>query len=150
MTVKWQRDDFTITDDFSALDITLIHDFLRHSYWAKEIPRETVVRSLEHSICFGMFYKDKQIGFCRVVTDCATFAYLADVFVMETFRAQGLGKWLVDCVLAHPDLQGLRRWMLSTLDAHWLYEKHNFVPLKHPDWFMEIAKPNIYLNDKND
>jgi len=150
MTVKWQRDDFTITDDFSALDITLIHDFLRHSYWAKEIPRETVVRSLEHSICFGMFYKDKQIGFCRVVTDCATFAYLADVFVMETFRAQGLGKWLVDCVLAHPDLQGLRRWMLSTLDAHWLYEKNNFVPLKHPDWFMEIAKPNIYLNDKND
>jgi len=150
MTVKWQRDDFTITDDFSALDITLIHDFLRHSYWAKEIPRETVVRSLEHSICFGMFYKDNQIGFCRVVTDCATFAYLADVFVIETFRAQGLGKWLVDCVLAHPDLQGLRRWMLSTLDAHWLYEKHNFVPLKHPDWFMEIAKPNIYLNDKND
>ncbi len=149
MPMRWQQGDFIISDDYAALDITLVHNFLRHSYWAKEISRETVVRALENSICFGLFYKAEQIGFCRVVTDCATFAYLADVFVIETFRGQGLGKWLVDCVLQHPELQGLRRWMLATLDAHWLYEKHDFVPLKHPEWFMEIAKPDIYLKENS-
>ena len=149
MTVRWQHNGFIISDDYAAIDLTLVHNFLRYSYWAKEIPRETVVRSLENSLCFGLFYKDDQIGFCRVVTDRATFAYLADVFIIETFRGQGLGKWLVDCVLQHPELQGIRRWMLATLDAHWLYEKNDFVPLKHPEWFMEIAKPDMYLKEKN-
>lgn len=149
MVATWRQDDFWVTDDYAALDITLIHDFLRHSYWAEEIPRETVVRSLENSICFGLFHNNEQIGFCRVVSDLATFAYLADVFVIERFRGRGLGKWLIDCVLQHEELQGLRRWMLATLDAHWLYEKHDFVPLKHPEWFMEIAKPDMYLNLKD-
>lgn len=144
----WQKNAFTISDDHTRLNISLIHQFLSESYWAKEIPKETVVRSIQHSVCFGLYHKAEQIGFCRVITDHATFAYLADVFIIEAFRNQGLGSWLIACVLEHPDLQGLRRWMLATLDAHGVYEQQGFVPLKHPEWFMEIARPDLYQEEK--
>lgn len=143
--MQWSRNEYTITDEHAALDMTLIHDFLRGSYWAKGIPREIVARAMENSLCFGLFHNGKQIGFGRVVTDRATFAYLADVFLIDSYRGRGLGKWLISCVLEHPELQGLRRWLLATLDAHGLYRQHGFVPLRNPERFMEINPPDIYL-----
>lgn len=143
--MKWSRNEYTVTDEHAALDIALIHDFLRGSYWAKAIPRETVTRAVENSLCFGLFHNGKQIGFGRVVTDRATFAYLADVFVIDSYRGRGLGKWLISCVLEHPGLQGLRRWLLATVDAHGLYRQYGFVPLRNPERFMEINPPDIYL-----
>lgn len=143
--MKWQQGEFTVTDCREDLDIEMIHDFLCiESYWAKRIPRATVEKSLNHSLCFGLFNARKQIGFARVVSDYATFAYLADVFVVPDFRGHGLGKWLISCILTHPELQGLRRWMLATLDAHGLYEHNGFVALRKPEWFLEIHNPNIY------
>ena len=143
--MKWSRNEYTVTDEHAALDIALIHDFLRGSYWAKAIPREIVTRALENSLCFGLFHNDKQIGFGRIVTDRTTFAYLADVFVIDSYRGRGLGKWLISCVLEHPELQGLRRWLLATVDAHGLYRHHGFVPLRNPERFMEINPPDLYL-----
>ena len=143
--MNWQQEEFTITDDRGSLDLSLIHDFLRTSYWAKGIPKEIVVKALENSLCFGVFHQSRQVGFGRVVTDRATFAYLADVFVIEGYRGRGLGKWLVACVREHPELQGLRRWLLATADAHELYRQHGFAPLGKPDRMMEIVDPEIYL-----
>ncbi|MCW5600973.1 GNAT family N-acetyltransferase [Nitrosomonas sp.] len=143
--MKWQQGDFTVTDNREDLDIEVIHGFLcRESYWAEHIPRATVEKAMAHSLCFGLYHADKQIGFARAVSDHATFAYLADVFVLSDYRGRGLGKWLVSCILIHPELQGLRRWMLATLDAHGLYERNGFVPLRHPEWFLEIHYPDIY------
>ncbi|MCW5599321.1 MAG: GNAT family N-acetyltransferase [Nitrosomonas sp.] len=143
--MKWQQGDFTVTDNREDLDIEVIHGFLcRESYWAEHIPRATVEKAMAHSLCFGLYHADKQIGFARAVSDHATFAYLADVFVLSDYRGRGLGKWLVSCILIHPELQGLRRWMLATLDAHGLYEQNGFVPLRHPEWFLEIHYPDIY------
>ena len=145
--MQWSRNEYTVTDEHAALDIALIHDFLSGSYWAKAIPREIVTRALENSLCFGLFHNGKQIGFGRIVTDRATFAYLADVFVIDSYRGLGLGKWLISCVLEHPELQGLRRWLLATLDAHGLYQQYGFVPLRNPARFMEINDPDIYLRE---
>lgn len=143
--MKWQQGDFTVTDNREDLDIEVIHGFLcRESYWAEHIPRATIEKAMAHSLCFGLYHADKQIGFARAVSDHATFAYLADVFVLSDYRGRGLGKWLVSCILMHPELQGLRRWMLATLDAHGLYEQNGFVPLRHPEWFLEIHYPDIY------
>ena len=142
--MNWQQGEFTIGNERAALDVALIHQFLHGSYWAKGIPREIVERSLENSLCFGVFHQDRQVGFGRVVTDRATFAYLADVFVIETHRGRGLGKWLVACVLEHPELQGLRRWLLATADAHALYRQFGFMPLSKPDRMMEKLDPEIY------
>ncbi|SFM19009.1 Acetyltransferase (GNAT) domain-containing protein [Nitrosomonas nitrosa] len=143
--MKWQQGDFTVTDNREDLDIEVIHGFLcRESYWAEHIPRATVEKAITHSLCFGLYHAGKQIGFARAVSDHATFAYLADVFVLSDYRGRGLGKWLVSCILIHPELQGLRRWMLATLDAHRLYEQNGFVPLRHPEWFLEIHYPDIY------
>ncbi|PTR00662.1 acetyltransferase (GNAT) family protein [Nitrosomonas nitrosa] len=143
--MKWQQGDFTVTDNREDLDIEVIHGFLcRESYWAEHIPRATVEKAMAHSLCFGLYHAGKQIGFARAVSDHATFAYLADVFVLSDYRGRGLGKWLVSCILIHPELQGLRRWMLATLDAHGLYEQNGFVPLRHPEWFLEIHYPDIY------
>ncbi|CAE6516413.1 MAG TPA: N-acetyltransferase [Nitrosomonas nitrosa] len=143
--MKWQQGDFTVTDNREDLDIEVIHGFLcRESYWAEHIPRATVEKAITHSLCFGLYHAGKQIGFARAVSDHATFAYLADVFVLSDYRGRGLGKWLVSCILIHPELQGLRRWMLATLDAHGLYEQNGFVPLRHPEWFLEIHYPDIY------
>lgn len=137
--------DLFISTNKSLLDRTLIHQFLsERSYWAKGIPVETVNRSVENSLCFGIYQAGQQAGFARVVSDFATFAWLADVFIVESARGQGLGKKFVPAILAHPQLQGLRRFLLGTLDAHGLYTKFGFEPIKQVDRFMEIHNPDPY------
>jgi GNAT superfamily N-acetyltransferase len=142
--MEWTRDGFTVSDDPARLDRDVIERFLTESYWAKNIPSTTLDRSLRNSLCFTLLEGERQIGFARVVSDRATFAYLMDVFVLPEFRRRGLAKWLVTCALGHPELQGLRRWMLGTRDAHGLYSKLGFTPLKRPDTFMERHDPNVY------
>jgi len=139
-----RRGGFSISTDESKLDRGLVHEFLRGSYWAKGIPRATADRSIENALNFGVYEGGRQIGFARVITDRATFAYLSDVFVLEPHRGRALGTWLMEVVLAHPDLQGLRRWMLATHDAHGLYRKVGFTGLSHPEHFMELVFPDIY------
>jgi len=141
---EWRREGFTISTDPDRLDRPLIHEFLAGSYWGKGIPRETVDRSIEGALCFGLYEDGRQVGFARVITDGATFAYLADVFVLESHRGRGLAAWLMETILAHPDLQGLRRWMLLTRDAHPLYRKVGFTELAHPERVMEMTFPGIY------
>jgi GNAT superfamily N-acetyltransferase len=145
--MEWKQGEFTITDRREDLDVEIIHNFLRESYWAKGIPRVLVEKGINNSLCFGLYRNAKQVGFGRVISDYATFAYLSDVFVVPAFRGRGLGKWLVSCVMAHPELQGLRRWLLATLDAHGLYEQNGFVALRRPDVFMEINDPDIYQRE---
>ena len=141
---EWRKEEFTISTDRSKLDRKAIHEFLTVSYWATGIPREVVDRSIEGSLCFGIFEGEKQVGFARVITDKATFAYLADVYVLESHRGRGLAAWLMECILAHPELQALRRWMLVTRDAHPLYQKSGFRELAHPERIMEMTFPGIY------
>lgn len=140
----WKRGDYTISTDTERLDFKVVHGFLETSYWAKGIPARVVRRSIKHSRCFGLYKGATQVGFARVVTDRATFAYRDDVFVVAAHRGRGLSKWLIEVVLAHPDLQGLRRWMLATADAHGLYRKFGFKELKSPAHFMERHEPNVY------
>ena len=147
--VSRNRDGFAVSTDPKHLDLDCIHGYSRRSYWSAEIPRELVARSLEHSLNFGLFEGapgagGKQIGFARVVTDTATFAWLGDVFVLEDFRGRGLSKWLLQCVMAHPHLQGLRRFLLATRDAHGLYRQSGFKALAAPDTMMEVFKPGLY------
>jgi GNAT superfamily N-acetyltransferase len=137
MTREWRRGEYLISTDRSLLDLQVIHGYLSTSYWAAGVPEEVVGRSIENSFNFGVYRDEEQVGFARVVTDRATFAYLADVFVLEAHRGQGLGKWLVEVILSHPDLQGLRRWMLATRDAHDLYRRYAFTELARPAIFME-------------
>jgi GNAT superfamily N-acetyltransferase len=144
MPDEWRRDDYLISTDNTLLDLPTIHGFLTASYWAAGIPLDIVRRSIEHSLAFGLYHRDRQIGFARVITDRATFAYLADVFVLETYRGQGLGHWLVVTILAHPELQGLRRWTLATRDAHALYRSAGFTPLQAPERWMERHFPDVY------
>ena len=129
--------EYAVTTDPSRLDLDAIHGFLKASYWARGVPRGVVERSVENSLCFGLYRGEEQAGFARVTTDRATFAYLADVFVLEGHRGRGLGKWLVEVVLSHPELRGLRRWMLATADAHGLYRGYGFRELGKPGIFME-------------
>jgi GNAT superfamily N-acetyltransferase len=137
-----RRGDFLISTDPARLDMPLIHDFLvNRSYWAQGRPPEVVRRSLANSLCFGLYDGKRQIGLARVVTDRATFAWLCDVFVLEDYRGQGLAKWLIQRVLAHPDLQGLRRVLLATRDAHGLYQRYGFAPLEDATRFLEIFRP---------
>jgi GNAT superfamily N-acetyltransferase len=141
---EWTRDGLAISTDRSRLDRKAIHEFLAGSYRAKGIPRDVVDRSIDNALCFGLYDGARQVGFARVITDSATFAYLADVFVLESHRGRGLATWLMEAILAHPDLQGLRRWMLVTRDAHPLYRKLGFRELAHPERIMEMTFPNIY------
>jgi GNAT superfamily N-acetyltransferase len=133
------------------LDVAVIHDFLTNSYWSPGIPRETVVRAIDGSLNFGLYRdvhgKSEQIGFARVVTDGATFAYIADVFILPDFRGAGLATWLVTAALTHPALHGMRRVLLATKDAHAVYARVGFVPLARPERFMEINRPDIYRAD---
>jgi GNAT superfamily N-acetyltransferase len=134
-----------ISDDKARLDRPFIHRFLsQHSYWATDVPMEVVDRSIEHSLCFGLYKAGRQIGFARAVTDFATFAWLADVFIAEEERGSGYGKKLVAGILAHPGLQGLRRMMLGTRDAHTLYGQFGFTALKYPERFMEMTPETRY------
>jgi N-acetylglutamate synthase-like GNAT family acetyltransferase len=137
---------FLISTDRSKLDIDVIHRFLARSYWAEGIPRETVMRSIENSLCFGVYDNAHQIGFARAITDFATYAYVADVFILEPYRERGLGKELMASIMAHPDLQGLRRWSLGTRDAQGLYAQFGFkaVVNTRARTEMEIVDPEIY------
>jgi GNAT superfamily N-acetyltransferase len=137
---------YEISTDPARLDIDAIHAFLTRSYWSPGIARATVARAIENSLCFGVFWQGQQVGFARMVTDKTTFAYLCDVYVLEAHRGHGVSKQLMEHVMKHPDLQGLRRMMLATRDAHGLYAQFGFTPLSAPDRIMEILKPNIYLS----
>jgi GNAT superfamily N-acetyltransferase len=141
---EWSRGEFVISTDRARLDVAVVHHLLSHSYWSPGIPLDVVRRSIEHSLPFGLYRGTEQVGFARVTTDFTTFGYLADVILAESVRGLGLGTWLMETVFSHPDLQGFRRWMLATRDAHGLYAKFGFVPLKSPELFMEKWDPEIY------
>jgi ribosomal protein S18 acetylase RimI-like enzyme len=143
--LSYQNDDFTVVTDPSKLDVAAIHAYLSRAYWSEGIPRRIVERAIANSMCFGLFKGKEQIGLARVVTDRATYAYLCDVYVLEEFRGKGLGVWLMECVMSHPDLQGLRRFSLATRDAHGLYRKFGFDELRKPQSQMEIVHHDIYL-----
>ncbi|MEO8404693.1 MAG: GNAT family N-acetyltransferase [Chitinophagaceae bacterium] len=136
--------EFTLSTDKSILDIPFIHQYLTRSYWAEDIPVETVKKSIDGSLCFGMYHGDQQIGFARVITDGAVFAYLADVFIDEAWRGRGLSKWLMKVIMSHESVQGLRRFMLATRDAHGLYKQFGFSALTFTDRWMQVHKPDIY------
>jgi GNAT superfamily N-acetyltransferase len=146
MALSWHRegDEFEISTDAARVDVAAVHSFLTNSYWAAGIPLETVAQSIQNSLCFGIYRGQEQIGFARVITDRATFAYLADVFVLAAFRGRGLAKWLMQCILSHPGLQGLRRWSLITRDAHGLYQEFGFQQLRTPERWMEKHDPEVY------
>lgn len=137
---QWRRGEFFISTDEGLLDLGAVEGFLRKSYWASGRSAETVRRSIKNSLAFGLYDGHRQIGFARVVTDCATFAWLADVFVDEEFRGHGLGTWLIETIVSHEDLQGLRRWMLATKDAHGLYRKFGFEGVEGSEVFMEMLE----------
>jgi len=141
---EWRRGDFLISTDRARLDRSVIHEFLKSSYWAPQVPRATVDRSIDNALCFGVYEGSRQVGFARIISDFATFAYLADVFILESHRGRGLSVWLMETIRNHPDLQNLRRWMLATRDAHGLYRKSGFASLSHPERMMEIVDPDVY------
>src|ERR1700685_2682174 len=157
---EYLRGEFLVSRGLARLRVDVVYEFRPNCYWAKEIPREVVQRSIEHALCFGVYEnvspglaRDakhgaaadlKQVGFARVITDFATIAYLGDVFVLETHRGRGLGEWLMQCIVAHPELQGLRRWILTTRDAHGLYSQVGFTPVKWPERFMELFQADVY------
>jgi GNAT superfamily N-acetyltransferase len=144
MTDSWERGDYSISSDRARLNLDLIHEFLsHHTYWATGRSLEVVQRSIENSLPFGIYQGDDQVGFARVVTDYATFAWIADVFVLPQHRGRGLAKWLMEVMLDHPKLQGFRRWVLSTKDAHGVYERFGFIKLHRPDRWMERPDPNM-------
>jgi GNAT superfamily N-acetyltransferase len=172
VALEYRRGDFVISTDRERVSLDVVHGFLTNCYWAKGIPRAVVARSIEHSLCFGIYDEsplfgstqgrrlakearplDKlmvghgaptQVGFARVVSDLATVAYLGDVFVLESHRGRGLSKWLMECVVEHPALQNLRRWILLTRDAHGLYSQFGFTPLKASERYMELHRPDVY------
>jgi GNAT superfamily N-acetyltransferase len=147
MIVEVRNGPYRITTDSAQFDLDAIHAYLTVSYWAEGIPRVTVVRSIEHSLCFGVLAGKKQIGLARVVTDRATFAYIGDVYILEAYQGQGLGKWLMATIVAHPDLQGLRRWILATQDAHGLYRRFGFTDLIDSPRYMERRDIVSYRDD---
>jgi GNAT superfamily N-acetyltransferase len=141
---EWRRGEFTISTDRARLDLKRIHEFLStRTYWAQGRSPEVVRRSIEGSLPFGLYHGERLAGFARVVTDYATFAWLADVFILEEFRGRGLGHWLVETILAHPELQGFRRWVLATKDAHEIYRRFGFQDLKRPERWMERPDPKM-------
>ena len=143
--MEYHRGDFAISTSRERLNLDVIHEFLTNCYWAKGIPREVVARSIENALCFGVYDgTGAQVGFARVISDFATIAYVGDVFVLETHRGRGLGKWLMQCITQHPALQNLRRWILTTRDAHGLYAQMGFAAVKRPERFMEIHRPDVY------
>lgn len=141
---EFYREDYLISTDPSRLDLHWIHNYLANeAYWSRGIPFNVFQRSIENSLCFGLYLQDKQIGFARVISDYATYSYLGDVFVAQNYRGQGLGKWLLKCILNFPELQDLRRWMLVTSNAHGLYEQQGFKRLQHPENVLEIVAQKL-------
>lgn len=144
-TETWFADGYEITNDRARIDVSAVHRYLSEdSYWAKNIPFEIVERAIQHSLCFAMLRGGELAGFARVTSDHATVAYLGDVFILPAHRGKGLSKWLMESITAHPELQGLRRWMLATADAHGLYAPFGFAPLKAPVRWMEKHDPDVY------
>jgi GNAT superfamily N-acetyltransferase len=141
--MEYRKERYLISTDPARLDLTAICALLARAYWAQGRSRETIARSLQGSLCFGLYDGTRQIGLARVITDCATFAYLCDVYVDEAYRGQGLGTWLVEVVAGHPDLQGLRRFLLATRDAHSLYRRFGFDELRTPERWMEKSGPVV-------
>lgn len=136
---------YTISTDKSLLDVSMIFNYLsKESYWAKGISENVVRRSIEHSLCFGVYIENKQVGFARIISDFATYAYLADVFLLQDYRGKGLSKRLMETIVDHQDLQGLRRWALATADAHGLYARYGFTPIAKPERWMEKHNPTAY------
>jgi len=151
LTYELTSGDYTVSDDSTRIDLEYVHAFLTQSYWSPGIPREVVERGIENSLTLGVYdASDSQCGFGRVITDRATYAYIADVFVDDRERGKGLGKLLMRAIMSHPDLQGLRRWSLATRDAHGLYRQFGFREMAHPEWFMEIADPDVYKRGQSD
>ncbi|MTI27994.1 GNAT family N-acetyltransferase [Fulvivirga kasyanovii] len=149
--IESTKGDFLISTDKARLDIEAIHDFLsRESGWSNGIPLERVKLSIENSLAIGMYDRDKLIGFARVISDFSTIAYLGDVFVLKTYRGMGLSKWLMQFIMEHPNLQGLRRWILLTDTAPWLYKKYGFEPLKKTELYMEKHNPDVYRVNNGD
>jgi ribosomal protein S18 acetylase RimI-like enzyme len=142
--IEAERDGYTVSTDRSRLDLTAMHRFLSTSYWSPGLPLEVLTRAVAGSLCFGLYDGREQVGFARVITDRATFAYLCDVYVLEGHRGRGLGRWLLEIVARHPFLQGLRRFVLVTRDAHGLYERFGFRPLARPEGYMELHRPDVY------
>jgi GNAT superfamily N-acetyltransferase len=141
----YNLNDYRISTDRSELDLGVIHHYLsEESYWAMGIPFVTLKKAIDHSLNFGVYHQNKQIGFARLVTDYATFAYLCDVFILEEHRGKGISKWLMKIINEHPELQGFRRWVLLTRDAHGLYAQHNWSAIKTPDRYMERHFPDVY------
>ena len=142
---EWTRGDLTVSTDRERLDLDAIHGFLVSSYWAAGMPRADLEQAVRNSLVFGVYDGAKQVGFARAITDLATYAYLSDVFVIESHRGQGISKWLMDCIMAHPDLQRLRRFALFTRDAQGLYERYGFGPARGSSTYMERWTPDVYL-----
>lgn len=144
-TLTVLKDNYSITTDRCKMDLKAIYDYLSiESYWSKGIPLETFKTSVKNSLNFGVFHQNKQIGFARIISDFATMAYLADVYILTEHRGKGLSKWLMEIILSHPDLQGLRRWILLTKDAHELYKKFGWKELKDPSKYLELHDPDVY------
>lgn len=146
-TPESNANGYLLSFDKDLLQLKVIHGFLSTSYWSKAIPQEVVAQAIEHSLCLGIYHEGSQVAFTRLITDYTTFAYLCDVFVLEEHRGQGLSKWMLQALQAHPALQRLRRWMLATADAHGLYSQFGFKPLAQPERFMAIHTPGIYQNN---
>lgn len=145
---EYFKDEYCVSSDPAKLDLKVIHAYLSRSYWAEEIPFEIVKRSVEHSLCFGVYKAEQQIGFARVISDYTTFAYLADVFILEEDRGKGLSKFLMECILKHKELQGLRNFCLLTQDAHSLYARYGFRNIPKPENFMAKKIDGIYKKKK--
>jgi GNAT superfamily N-acetyltransferase len=143
---EWVRGQFVISTDRARLDLDAVHQYISTSYWAAGMPRPVLDRAVEDSLNFGIYDGPRQVGFARAITDRATYAYLSDVFVIDGYRGQGLSKWLMECILAHPDLQGLRRFALFTRDAQGLYERYGFAPPRGASTYMERWTPNVYAS----
>jgi GNAT superfamily N-acetyltransferase len=141
---EWKKNNYLISTDKSKINIDVVHDFLTQSYWAEGISKETVSRSIEHSLCFGLYHNKELVGFARVISDLATFAYLGDVFIISSHRGKGLSKWLMEIIMNHPELQGLRRFTLATRDAHGLYMQFGFRPFAKPERWMEKHDVDVY------
>lgn len=139
-----EKGEFRITTNQKEMDINVIHGYLSRSYWAQGVPRATVQKSIEGSLCFAVFHDSRQVGFARVITDKATFGYLSDVFILEEYRGKGLSKWLMEIILGHPELQNFRRFLLSTRDAHGLYRQFGFKDLVSPENWMQVYNPEVY------
>ncbi|HPG40179.1 MAG TPA: GNAT family N-acetyltransferase [bacterium] len=143
-TIAFKKDNFLITTDPALLQVKIIHNYLANeSYWAQDRPMAVVEKSLRNSLCFGVYTHNKQIGLARVVTDYAVFAYIMDLFIVKDYQGRGLGKWLMSCIMSHPDLQDVTVWALRTRDAHGLYEKYDFTKITNPESWMTLVKRNL-------